>query len=77
MAVGEGSVKSRLKVRDKQCSSIPVSCHRLARTWDLPGQCAGVTWASSSSGGGLFGRPVTRMSQGALLNFWGNFLSWP
>jgi hypothetical protein len=30
--------------------------------------------ASSSSGGGLFGRPMTRKSHGALLNFEDNLL---
>ena len=33
----------------------------------------GHTLDVSSSGGGLFGRPMIRKGHGALLNFWGDF----
>ena len=38
--------------------------------WDLHRKEGERTLWLSSSGGGLFGRPMTRKSYGALLNFW-------
>jgi hypothetical protein len=44
-----------------------VSCQPLARTWNLQGSLPGITLCLSSSGGGLFRRPMTRKGHGALL----------
>jgi hypothetical protein len=45
--------------------------------WDLHRKEGERTLWLSSSGGGLFGRPMTRKSYGALLNFWELFSSLP
>src|ERR1700721_48026 len=60
---------------DEKYAKIAISCPQPAPMWDLHGKEGERTLWLSSSGGGLFGRPMTRKSYGALLNFWELFSS--
>ncbi len=53
-----------------------ISCQKVGTNVGFTAETDESSLCSSSSGGGLFGRPMTREGQGALLNFWALSLSW-
>jgi hypothetical protein len=53
-----------------------ISCQKVGTNVGFTAETDESSLCSSSSGGGLFGRPMTREGQGALLNFWALSLPW-